>query len=548
MYFRTLYFCGVAVLSGVTAVSADVIEGRMEIDAVTVHPLGAVVNRTVSFEAAAGRHTVVVSGLPSTVVAEAMRVYAPEGVVLLSSTLGESQRPVVAEGETPEVVEARAVVARLSAEIDTLEAQIARLRAPALAAAEQLAFLRGLGAAMENADLERIRQTTALIGELGADAVAQMQAAEAGAAEAEQRLSDLQEDMRRAREILSERLGDNQEQRTLTLDIDVSAGGAVSLEMVNVTLQASWQPTYDLYLSTDDGSLDILRAMAVEQRTGEDWRDVALTVSTARLDQSSEPQQVFGQRQGVISDEDWQLIQDRGLGGYATEIVEPPVVIVEAEAPRAPQWSGSRTQQGLTVLYTYDRRVNVRSAAGVLRLDLDVLSFPAELSATASARQEDAYLVANWSNGSEEMLVGGTAALFRDTVLVGSTDLDVIPPGASVDVGFGVIEGLVLDRRLVDEQTGAAGLGDAVTERVRSYEIEVENFTDRSWDVRVLDGFSFSGQEELAVRVIADPDPSVDRPEGQRGTLAWDLTLAPGQSQSIAVTETLTWPEGYRLQ
>src|SRR5690606_19048540 len=73
-------------------------------------------------------------------------------------------------------------------------------------------------------------------------------------------------------------------------EVRVNVTAAAALE-ANLLLRyqvpsASWQSLYDARLMTGARnvapSLVLIRRAAVQQRTGEDWRDAALTLSTAR--------------------------------------------------------------------------------------------------------------------------------------------------------------------------------------------------------------------------------------------------------------------------
>ena len=71
---------------------------------------------------------------------------------------------------------------------------------------------------------------------------------------------------------------------TVELDVSVEdprqgAAGDFDLELTYVVNHAGWQPLYDLRLS--GSSLEITYLAQVAQNTGEDWPNVALTLSTA---------------------------------------------------------------------------------------------------------------------------------------------------------------------------------------------------------------------------------------------------------------------------
>ena len=78
--------------------------------------------------------------------------------------------------------------------------------------------------------------------------------------------------------------------------------------------------------------------------------------------------------------------------------------------------------------------------------------------------------------------------------------------------------------------------------------LEVENLTDRAWDVRLMDLVPYSEQTDLEISYVAEPAPSEVDVDGKRGILAWDFRIAAGETTSVTLSHTINWPEGQVLQ
>lgn len=64
--------------------------------------------------------------------------------------------------------------------------------------------------------------------------------------------------------------------------LDVANEGNLNLEVSYLVQNASWQPIYDLRTATDEKKIELTYNALVWQNTGEDWKDVTLTLSTAQ--------------------------------------------------------------------------------------------------------------------------------------------------------------------------------------------------------------------------------------------------------------------------
>ncbi|MCZ6695009.1 MAG: mucoidy inhibitor MuiA family protein, partial [Acidobacteria bacterium] len=69
-----------------------------------------------------------------------------------------------------------------------------------------------------------------------------------------------------------------------TAEVLVSAarGGEIDLRATYLAGNASWTPLYDVRLNPDSGIVEIVWKAKIVQNTGEDWKDVAVTLSSTR--------------------------------------------------------------------------------------------------------------------------------------------------------------------------------------------------------------------------------------------------------------------------
>jgi Domain of unknown function (DUF4139) len=78
--------------------------------------------------------------------------------------------------------------------------------------------------------------------------------------------------------------------------------------------------------------------------------------------------------------------------------------------------------------------------------------------------------------------------------------------------------------------------------------LKVENLTDETWPVRLLDQVPYSEQEDLEITYSATPAPTETDVDGQRGILAWEFDLPAGATKEITLDHVISWPEGKVLQ
>jgi uncharacterized protein (TIGR02231 family) len=295
-------------------------------------------------------------------------------------------------------------------------------------------------------------------------------------------------------------------------------------------------------LTRETPELTIKRSVLVTQYSAEDWIDVDMTLSTAQPGRSPVPSQLYPEQRYVHDPA--KEASDAYAGGMAERVMEP--AMVEAAAPTESALTGF---QGDTIVYHYPVAVSVARGVDNVRFALDDKSFAPKVFAQAvPQRDSTAYLMAKITNASGEMLLPGEANHYREGVFVGQTWLDALPAGAEATYGFGAIEGLRLKRDMPLRAEGDRGLLGGSTELSEKAVLRVENLTQESWPVRLIDRIPYSEQEELEITYEASPSPTETDVDGQRGILAWEFDIAPAEIKEVSLNHALRWPEGKELQ
>jgi uncharacterized protein (TIGR02231 family) len=271
---------------------------------------------------------------------------------------------------------------------------------------------------------------------------------------------------------------------------------------------------------------------------------VALTLSSSRPAQQSAPSTLWPDLRRIVPEAGPEELAGKAMGAADALMEAEPV----AEAAPAPITAAAGLE-GDTVVYTYPEPVTIASGAEDLRLALDSLDFTPVVKAVAVPRHDTtAFVVASFTNASDEPLLPGEAMLFREGVLVGSTWIDVIAPGVETDIAFGAIETLRIKREMPVRAGGETGIFTTSNELAESAVITAENTGSEAWEVRLLDQVPYTEQKDLEITVAASPKPSETDVDGQRGILAWEFDLSAGAKETITLEQVLTWPEGMILR
>lgn len=530
-----------------TALFADKIESTSRITAVTLYPYGAQITRVVEFTAPAAMHDLTITDLPDATYAEALRIALGEGIQLTSYALRDTGLP--SKAETAAEIAAEAEVRRLEAAIRAVDMAMAAIQTRIDAAMARSAFLQQVKAepVLDATSVATLRDMARMVGQ-------EVQAAGTDALEARAELAEtapvrlaLQEELTRVGAVMD--AGISAESTSLGLDISVVtvAEGAGQITVTQFIEDARWQPVYDLRLTQGAAPMLVVeRGVLVAQNTGEDWSGVALTLSTADMNAQSVPSDLYPEYRRIDPEVDPEIQRQKpgGAAMLAAPEAEPAVTAAMDDS-----FAGAVMLQGETVIYTYATPADIASGVTDLRLSLDAVTLTPDLTARAIPRADaTAFLMADVVNTGTEVLLPGQATLYRDGAMIGITSLPTIQPGEDTEVAFGAIDGLRLKRDMPTRAEGDTGFITTARQIDEVAVMEVENLTDRTWDVRLMDLVPYSEQMDLEITYVAEPAVTEADVDGQRGVLAWDFSIAAGETKSVTLSHTIRWPEGQDLQ
>ncbi|MGI5214150.1 DUF4139 domain-containing protein [Plantactinospora sp. CA-290183] len=315
------------------------------------------------------------------------------------------------------------------------------------------------------------------------------------------------------------------------------AGAEVQLELSYVVEGAGWHSSYDLRLV--DETLTLTWFGLVSQRTGEDWPECELLLSTARPAVAT----------GLPELAPWYLDaavpwpqQDVGWGSQPMPV--PAGMPAAGGAPQRSSEADTRrraaplaqptatVEQGvMAATYRPARAVAVPADGGAHRAVVAVLELATTLDhVTAPVLTTEVHLRATVVNSSAHTLLPGTASVFHGGDFVGGAQLPAWAPGEQIELALGLDERIRVKRELVRRGDTRATLG-STRRRELEYRTTVANHTPRPARVTVLDQLPVSRHEGIAVRELRLDPPPTQR--GDLGELRWRLELPPGASGEI---------------
>jgi uncharacterized protein (TIGR02231 family) len=538
-----------------------------QITAVTVYTDQAMVTRCGELALEPDDRELEISGLPTTLRSDSLRVQGQSSQAV--KILGvRTDRVFATEATAPKIAD-------LEAQIKTLEEQKRELGDRKATVQLQQQFIQGLAQASVNrfatslAKQEtQLDETQALLQFLG-----QHYGVYGGT------IAQLVQDQQKIDEelsVLRRRLKQWQQTRpqesfSVFVKVSTEQPCQLTLELIYQVNQARWKPLYDLQVETQTPLLTLDYLAEVQQNTGEDWHQVALTLSTAKPSlgtlppklqpwyinlASPNPPMVSGKVSGKMMamrakksvarspelEEDFAPTGAMALNAAAG--AAPP----EPPAPQAAQAVTAQVDRiGSVATFQVPGDSDIPGDGNGHTVTLFQDDYPGELVYGAMPSLVSfAYLQAKVLNPQDRVtLLPGRANIFRDGAFVGTTQLENVAPGQGFEVNLGIEEGIQLERDLVERQVDKKLLSLEDTRRITfAYRLKLKNLLGRSIQLKVTEQIPVSRNEQLKVRLV-QTKPKVEMTE--MGELVWQLDLASESHQEIYYQFGVEHPSGQRL-
>ena len=320
------------------------------------------------------------------------------------------------------------------------------------------------------------------------------------------------------------------------VELDVSAAGELVLDLTYVVTGAAWQALYDIRSS--DAAVELSYLAQVAQNTGEDWLQVAVTLSTARPSVTlslpelapwfvlpRQPLPPAQMRARMMAPQSLAAPLPKDAVGSAFQA--PDQVLNELAIDTA-----AVSQSGASLTYQLSGLADIPGNNDPRKVNVATLNFkPTVTYLTAPKLEPVCYRRAEIKNDSRYSLLPGRAQLFEGDEYLGATGLDFVAPGQTFELSLGADERLRVERELAARDVDKAFIiGDR--RRLRyGYTIEVENLRDAAQVVVVRDQIPVPRDELIKVKLEgADPKPAEQTELGQ---LEWKLTLDKGARRTI---------------
>ncbi len=374
----------------------------------------------------------------------------------------------------------------------------------------------------------------------------------------EKELQSLNEELDQLKRTLQGLGGSTRSEWQVSVQVEVETEGEYELGLSYLVHQASWKPLYDLRVNSEEQTVGLAYKARIHQNTGEDWKEVALSLSTSRPSIGGNPPEIKPQYiqpyeppRPVTRSWDGPEEADMAIAQPMAESQAPPLKKRSAPAPtKMRERTVEVEEQLIAARFHLEGAYTVASDNQGQQVSLGQFGLSAKFVYLSVPRlQQTAFLQAEMTNDSPFTLLPGQGSVFLDGHFVALTRLESVAIGETFTQGLGIDEAIKVEHALHQRFRKSQGLMSKRDRQTYRYRLQFVNHKKRSVQIEIQDRYPFSQDEQIKVELIepAYKGETESLARTDQHILKWQLELNPGAEKELWLEYAVSFPEGMRV-
>lgn len=338
----------------------------------------------------------------------------------------------------------------------------------------------------------------------------------------------------------------NPQNRRVAVTVQADAATTASIDVSYMLFNAGWTPQYDVHAKGESTKITLTSYGIVRQRTGENWNDAKIVLSTARPQLGTS-----------VPDLDPWILQILQPMPAAAPMVANGAVRLEKSANRkmvnelrsnsfATEEQSDKLQsvqliqsavetRGFSAVFKVPGTTTIPSDGEPHRCTISRQEMDSQREYTATPKlMPGAFVKAKVKNANPAPLLPGALNVFMENDFIGGSALSLVGPEGVFDIFLGKDDGIKVQRKDKVRKEETSGLVNKTRLVKIGYTIEVENLKKTGESITVKDQIPVAQQAQIKVRTTSlNPKPAKENKE--TGEITWELKLQPREKKVLEV-------------
>jgi len=325
--------------------------------------------------------------------------------------------------------------------------------------------------------------------------------------------------------------------------VAVSAKNAVlsTFTLSYLTGNASWYPSYDIRAKDVNSPLSIAYKANVMQKSGEDWKNVKLTLSTG----SPAANNIKPELSPYFLNFDMNTYRNSSSNNSLNEVVingyGADKSVSEYRANTIPV-NVDMVDNQTTVEFNIENLCSISNDGKPSQVEINQVSLKADYQYYVAPKvSTDVFLTARLTDWSKYNFLPGEANLFFEGTYIGKSKIDTRRVTDTLNLSLGVDKNIIVKRVLEKKFSEKPALSSNIKE-TRNWLIDIRNRRNQKINLLVEDQVPVSQNALIEVEV---QETSGAKPNEATGKVSWNFVLNSQDNKKLQLKYEVKYPKNH---
>ena len=333
----------------------------------------------------------------------------------------------------------------------------------------------------------------------------------------------------------------NQRQSASTGNIIVTVSSKTALQapfsLSYIVRSAGWYPSYDIRAKNVKSPLNISYMAHISQTTGEEWKNVKLTLSTGNLSVNSNKPELYPF---------YLNLPVKAVAGGPASGSMAEVVVTSARGYKVDKKDGTeplevtQAEHQTNFDFAIENPYTVQTDGKVCIAQINEVEVKATYQYYVAPKMNtNVFLTAKITDWNKYNFLSGNANLFFEGTYIGVSRINTEAVNDTLNLSLGVERGVIVKRILQKDLSEKQTFG-ANKKETRDWLIAVKNRKNQPISLLVEDQVPVSQNSSIGVEVL---EASGVKPDEQTGKVSWTLLLNPQDEKKVQLKYVVKYPK-----
>lgn len=322
-----------------------------------------------------------------------------------------------------------------------------------------------------------------------------------------------------------------------------------SIEISYLVEDAGWFPAYEIKAKNINSPVNILYQAKIFQNTGDDWKDVDVTLSTA--DPSSNnvkpnltPYYLNFPVRKIYDSNNVDDLEETVIESSESNVTNKLRGMVAGVSVSLASQKVQKSEALTVMNFKLTKKYSIKSGDEALKVKLDQQDLEADFEYYAApVLDPKVYLTATLKDWQSLDLLPGEASIYFEDTFTGTIFIDANMNIEDFVIALGNDQNIVVEREQVNKMKSKSFFRNNQIEE-KEYEISIKNNKSVAVEVKLEDRIPISQNSDIKVSDEAYEGANRD---DETGIITWSINLDAKAKQTNKFAYKVTYPKGKRV-